>query len=277
MKKFMIIVDATCDISEDMQKEFGIEAVPGFIHLPDNTDIPQFLSWKDNDREEFYNKLKKNPNAYATAPANPEMFAEAFKKYARLGYDMLVLTMSSAMSGTYEFALKGREQALQELADSIAQYGLIQPITARRLDSGYYQIIAGERRWRAARLAGMGTIVGIKPIGEFDYNGMTTVIGKAKGAKKAYAVLLEYIKATIEELQEQMIFIAQTNRLAQAEKYKQLIEETIRPKGVRIIDVFPASGINVGPGLMAAYYTGKPISKDLKEEKELMNRLLNAE
>lgn len=47
------------------------------------------------------------------------------------------------------------QEALQELADSIAQYGLIQPITARKLDSGYYQIIAGERRWRAARLAGL--------------------------------------------------------------------------------------------------------------------------
>ncbi len=50
------------------------------------------------------------------------------------------------------------EQALQELADSIAQYGLIQPITARKLDSGYYQIIAGERRWRAARLAGLSEV-----------------------------------------------------------------------------------------------------------------------
>lgn len=47
------------------------------------------------------------------------------------------------------------EKALQELADSIAQYGLIQPITARKLDTGYYQIIAGERRWRASRLAGL--------------------------------------------------------------------------------------------------------------------------
>ena len=47
------------------------------------------------------------------------------------------------------------EQALQELAESITQYGLIQPITVRRLESGYYQIIAGERRWRAARLAGL--------------------------------------------------------------------------------------------------------------------------
>ena len=47
------------------------------------------------------------------------------------------------------------EASLQELADSIAEYGLIQPITVRKLTSGYYQIIAGERRWRAARLAGL--------------------------------------------------------------------------------------------------------------------------
>ena len=47
------------------------------------------------------------------------------------------------------------QQALQELADSIAQYGLIQPITVRKLETGYYQIIAGERRWRASRLAGL--------------------------------------------------------------------------------------------------------------------------
>ena len=47
------------------------------------------------------------------------------------------------------------EEALQELSESILQYGLIQPITVRKLESGYYQIIAGERRWRASRLAGL--------------------------------------------------------------------------------------------------------------------------
>ncbi|MBQ9686467.1 MAG: ParB/RepB/Spo0J family partition protein [Oscillospiraceae bacterium] len=50
------------------------------------------------------------------------------------------------------------DEALQELAESIAQYGLIQPITVRRLSSGYYQIIAGERRWRASRLAGLSEV-----------------------------------------------------------------------------------------------------------------------
>lgn len=45
------------------------------------------------------------------------------------------------------------EATLSELAESIRTYGIIQPITVRKLDSGYYQIIAGERRWRAARMA----------------------------------------------------------------------------------------------------------------------------
>lgn len=49
-------------------------------------------------------------------------------------------------------------ESLQALAESIREYGLIQPITVRPLDKGYYQIIAGERRWRAAREAGLSEI-----------------------------------------------------------------------------------------------------------------------
>ena len=47
------------------------------------------------------------------------------------------------------------EASLAELADSIREHGIIQPLTVRKLASGYYQIIAGERRWRAARIAGL--------------------------------------------------------------------------------------------------------------------------
>ena len=49
-------------------------------------------------------------------------------------------------------------EELQNLADSIAEHGVIQPLTVRETGSGYYQIIAGERRWRAARLAGLKEI-----------------------------------------------------------------------------------------------------------------------
>jgi len=49
-------------------------------------------------------------------------------------------------------------EALEELADSIRVHGIIQPLTVRRLQTGYYQIIAGERRWRAAKLAGLSHV-----------------------------------------------------------------------------------------------------------------------
>ena len=50
------------------------------------------------------------------------------------------------------------EEAMRELADSIIQIGIIQPITLRQMEDGRYQIIAGERRWRASQLAGLASI-----------------------------------------------------------------------------------------------------------------------
>jgi len=50
------------------------------------------------------------------------------------------------------------EVELQALADSIATHGVVQPLTVRELREGYYQIVAGERRWRAARLAGLSEV-----------------------------------------------------------------------------------------------------------------------
>ena len=50
------------------------------------------------------------------------------------------------------------EEELQALSESISIHGVIQPLTVRELNSGYYQIIAGERRWRAARQAGLSEV-----------------------------------------------------------------------------------------------------------------------
>lgn len=50
------------------------------------------------------------------------------------------------------------EEALQELAESIEKHGLLQPIVVRPMIGGTYQIVAGERRWRASRIAGLNTV-----------------------------------------------------------------------------------------------------------------------
>ena len=67
----------------------------------------------------------------------------------------LSLPMSQVETCSSQPRKRFDDESLQELADSISQHGIIQPLTVRKLSSGYYQIIAGERRWRAARLAGL--------------------------------------------------------------------------------------------------------------------------
>ena len=63
--------------------------------------------------------------------------------------------------GKYQPRTDFNKDSLQELADSITHQGLMQPIVVRSLHSGHYEIIAGERRWRAAQLAGLDAIPAI--------------------------------------------------------------------------------------------------------------------
>lgn len=90
------------------------------------------------------------------------------------------------------------EDALSELADSIAKHGLIQPIVVRPMSSGAYQIVAGERRWRACRMAGLDQVpVVIKELDDQNY----------------------YEIALIENLQREDL-----NAIEEAQGYKTLID-----------------------------------------------------
>lgn len=91
------------------------------------------------------------------------------------------------------------ETELQALADSIAEHGIVQPLAVRALENGYYQIIAGERRWRAARLAGLKEV----PVVVLDADDQT---------------VMEL--ALIENLQRQDL-----NPMEEAEGYRVLMEE----------------------------------------------------
>ena len=70
----------------------------------------------------------------------------------------LSLPISQVEPGLKQPRKRFDDESLQDLADSIRIHGVIQPLTVRRLSSGYYQIIAGERRWRAAKLAGLNEV-----------------------------------------------------------------------------------------------------------------------
>ena len=67
----------------------------------------------------------------------------------------VMLPISQVEPGIKQPRKRFDEESLSDLAESIRTHGLIQPLTVRRLSSGYYQIIAGERRWRASKQAGL--------------------------------------------------------------------------------------------------------------------------
>ncbi len=307
MSKFVLMADAGSDLSVELQKKYDIRVINGHVVLPGKGDIPSFMEWGEISAEAFYSDLKKNPNSYSTSPANVAEYEAVFEEYAKEDIPVICVTISSTMSGSMGFAETAKKNILTKypdakiaLVDSMRfgpGFGLmvVHASILRGEGKSYEEVVEyleqNKNRYHQAgwlddlsfvakkgRIthpkAFFGTLAGIKPIGEFDSGGMTTVLGKAKGAKAAYAVLLKYIEATVDDPGEQVFFIAQSNRLAQAQQYKQMIEERFHPKGVYIKDVYPFCGINVGPGLMAAYYKGKPISADLSTERALIEKFI---
>ena len=74
------------------------------------------------------------------------------------GEGSVSLPISQVEPGLNQPRKRFDQEALADLTESIRTHGIIQPLTVRRLASGYYQIIAGERRWRAAKAAGLAEV-----------------------------------------------------------------------------------------------------------------------
>ena|SRR3990167_3178832 len=94
---------------------------------------------------------------------NPEPIASITpsKNIADIDGQLKKLPIDCLKPGKYQPRKIMAPEALEELANSIRKQGVIQPIVVRPIDNNYYEIIAGERRWRAAQLAGLNYIPAI--------------------------------------------------------------------------------------------------------------------
>ncbi|MCQ2426806.1 MAG: DegV family protein [Clostridia bacterium] len=301
MRPVAILTDSSSDLSPELQKKYGLNIIIGHISVPGNDNADAFLEWKPEERDAFYAALKKHPDDYKTSPPNVQEFENKLEELVSAGNDVVVVTISSGISGSYGFlkaaaanVLARHPEASVGCVDSLRFgpcVGLIAIYAAKLRDEGKscaeitewleankncfrqsgwlddLSFVAKKGRITHAK-AFFGTLAGVKPLGEFGANGLTTVLTKATGAKAAMATMIAYMEKTIVNPSEQLIFIAQTCRYPQALEYKKLIEERIKPREVIIGDVHPYNGINIGPGLMASYYFGTAIAPDLSAEKE---------
>ena len=311
MKDFKIVSDTTCDLSKEVLNDFNIEMIKAHFMDKDGVDKYSFTDWSECDyyasSNDFYKALKANPSAFASSAPNIEEIKNFIIDIVKDGSGCLAIAMSGAMSGTYNNYLMAKNEVLKEYPDAQIEvfdslrfgaglglmlvWASILRSEGKSLDEVvaflkenrdcFHQMgwlddlsfVAKKGRITHAK-AFFGTLIGIKPLGDFDQNGMTTVLGKAKGEKAAYDAIVEYIKQTVVDPENQIMFVSHSNREKCALILKEMVEKEFKPKKLYFIETGPSCGINVGPGLNAVYYFGNKASKDLVQEKELMEKIL---
>lgn len=307
MNPYVILPDVTSDMSEEIRTAFGVkDYIHGYVHFHDGREFKTLLDWSNISCEEFYRALSSKTDKISTAPASPEEYYEKFRSYAERGIDVLSISISSKISSTYEAAKRAAERVSAEFPerrivsfDSFRMSGGLGLLTAyafelqnagKSLDEVIEWLTANKNRVhqmgpiddlmfvaRRGRIstgkAIMGSFAGVKPMGDCNRDGYVTVLTRAKGIKKALAITVSYIKEAAVDLENNYVFIAHSNREAYAETLKNMIETELSPKRVFLTDVFSASGTNIGPGMIAAYFLGEEISENCEAERDIMNRI----
>lgn len=306
MEKFVILPDVTCDLSEEIRDFFGIEDyIPSHVNF-DGKDLPNLLDWSQFTREQFYKTLSNKKAQVSTAPASPDEFYLKFKEYAKKGVKVLFISISSSISSTFGVACRAALRVMDEIpgadvrvADSTKMTGalgvlVINAFLLKKEGKSFEEIAAWldenknkvhqmgpiddlifvARRGRISMgKAVMGSFVGVKPMGDCNREGYTTVLSKGKGMKKALAMTAEYVKQMARGAEDQYLVISHSDREEYANELKSLIESKIKCRGIFISDIFSACGTNIGPGMVGVYFMGDELTEDLNKEKEVLEAI----
>lgn len=308
---FAIITDTTAELNRELRDKYDVKVIKAHFKDIDGTDKFSFNDWDEckdyASGNDFFKAFKANHDKFSTSSASIPEIVEEFEKYAKEGKDIIAFTISSVMSGTFNFYNAAKETVSEKypevkiyVVDSLrfgASIGLMAIKAAELRDNGlsaeetfkffednkncFHQMgwlddlkfVAKMGRITHGK-AFFGQLIGIKPLGECDQNGLTTVMGKAKGEAKAFPAMISYIEKFAVNPSDNIIVICHSTHANEALKYKALIEERIKPKAVYIVECGPSCGIHMGPGLLSAYFFGKPLSNELSEEKQTMESLL---
>ncbi|MCL2425511.1 MAG: DegV family protein [Oscillospiraceae bacterium] len=306
---YAIFADITCDLSLEVRERFEVDGyMKSYMSSPDADEVEGTLDLSDAEVDAFYSLLKAHKNKYKTAAPSVDDIVSYFETFLIQGQDILALSISSALSATYNLMICAQEIVCQKyperkvlIIDSMRYsmaLGLLTIKACKLRGEGYTieqtaEAIENVKRtihqmgpiddlfWVASKgrishaKAFFGSVAGIKPMGDFDSNGMVTVLAKVSGYEKAYKTTVKYIDKTIKAANEQIVFVVHSARRKQAEILAAQITEKIKPKEVIISNMYPMSGINAGPGLLAAYYFGTEIT-DLENEKKIIGDIVRS-
>ncbi len=307
MSKFVVIPDSSCDLSAELRERFNIpDYLHGMIYYPDGREEYSDLDWKEMSPEEYYNSMKGKKVLYKTATPKGEEVFEVFEKYLKEGIDVLSISLSTGLSGTYDICKGAADELLKKYPDRkiicidslrySTALSLIVIEACKKRDEGLsieetakyieeykhtiHQMGPMDDLFflvKTGRISNFkaffGSLVGVNPMADFNEKGLAEVVAKFKGKKDAFAATIEYLKKTVVNPEEQIIFIAHSNREEPAKLLANMVKEAVNPKEIIINPVGMSCGASIGPGLCAVFYHGNAISKDMEFEKSTMAKI----
>ncbi len=308
MSDFVIIPDASSDLTKDLRDRFHIpDYIRGTIYLPDGTEAVADLDWELIDPATYYQSMSGRNVLYKTASARRKDIIEVYEKYLKDGKDILAITLSSGLSGTNQICNKIAQELLEKypqrkilVVDSLrysTALSLLVIMASQKQQEGYtleetYEYLEKNKHCvhqmgpmddmfflvKTGRVSNFkaffGTLIGINPMADFNRQGMSQVLGKFKGKQNAFDAVIEYMRGTIKHPEEQIIFVAHSDREQAAQVLAQRVQEAFSPKEIIINHVGMSCGASIGPGLCAVFYHGSEISEGLVEEQALMDRII---
>lgn len=273
-----IVVDSASDISEKEAKERGLVMVPMLITFGDE----EYYDGIDLLPNQFYEKLATSKNLPQTSLVNEFRWSEVFEEHTKNGDELVVITISSKLSGTYNAAVDASkkfenvyvvdslnacagERLVCEYAMQLASTGLSAKEIATMLDATktkiklYAMIGTLEYLKKGGRVSSAvafaGTLLSLKPVISVD-GGEVKVIGKAMGAKNAKSMVNKFAAETAGvDIDKPFTILYSGNDMSIAERYA--AEQTILGENPNISPIGSTIGTHIGPGAVGLAFFEK--------------------
>ena len=305
MADYVILTDSSTDLTKDLRKRFGIDDyLPGNITFPDGHTEDSTLDWENISPQDFYTSMSKD-SMYTTGIKNIEVQEAFFEKYLKQGLDILSISLSHSLSNTFDSCRKAAQNLLEKYperkiicvdslrysggdgllcsyAGEMKQEGKSLEEVAEWLENNKHRCHQTgtvddlkflAKMGRCSNVSAfMGSLINIKPIAEFNRDGMNQIITKVTGYKKLYKAMIEYMKVTIEP-DPKRIFVSHSFRKAQWLEFQKLVAEEFPSAEIIPTTVNMANGSSIGPGMLVAFYMGKEISEGLVEETKILEEI----
>ena len=308
MGDFVIIPDSSCDVTKELRERFGIEnVIRGIVYPPDGSQMLADVDWETMTPEQYYTSMQGRKILYKTATPPIGEITDVFEPILKSGKDILSISLSSGISGTYQVVQNVAKDLLEKYperkilcVDSLryaSAAALLGSLACEKKNSGatieetadYLNVIKQSIHQmgplddlffcvKTGRISNFqaffGTLIGVNSFADFSNQGLPAVIGKVKGKRVALETTIRYIEETIKNPEEQIIFVAHSNREESAKLLAEKIREKFKPKDVIINPIGMSCGSSIGPGLYAAYYLGEPISDGEVNERSIMEKIV---